>query len=744
MRTVWAKLTLLAVLGLAATPAVAARPFSFSFLIHPTDQLGVPGYVSGTTVTPEGSLYTGWAELVFRYGRRLRFTSAPVRELLDGRFPVVRYTQRSGDVRYTVTAFSAEVGKRPVNFVRVLLHNVSGRPRAANWAAALRHSGGALKADGSRAFRFPRPAQPAREGLYTQPGVSFDPDSVWAFAGDTVTRDGDTLLVFPPAPSGLIRQLSLRPAGSAQPVRENTLFGQARYHGPLPGHATRAIDFAMPVVPVDPDDSDDLAAIEDTGYDAQLAATVRFWKGIYGDAIQLKVPERKVEDTFYTSLANMDMPRYPAADGGWVQAVNKLQYNSFWLRDAAIIANSFDLAGLHYLAAQDLQFFPYWQQDDGLFISRAGQYDGLGEALWAIGQHALRTHDRSFAADMLGPVRRAMDWFEHERATEPLGLMPVGDPKDNELTTGHITGDDFWAAYGVQSAIALASLAGRDDLAQGWTTDLGAFVTDLRARLAHAESLTGGWIPPALEANGGEDWGNLWAAYPEPTVLAPGDPAVSATLRHARAHFREGIATYFHGRLLHDYLGFRVFETELLRGEQANVVDGLYSELAHTTNTNGGFETGVRRRGRREIDENLAPHGWFAAEYVDLLRNMLVRERGTNLVLMSAVSPTWLLPGRHIAVRGADTTRGHIDFTLRSIHGGALLHWNAQLFAGTKLVWPVPAGTRDVLAPGLTPDGRNIVLPAAAGRLRVHWRLIGPFPTYRGTVRRVMAAYRRG
>jgi hypothetical protein len=102
------------------------------------------------------------------------------------------------------------------------------------------------------------------------------------------------------------------------------------------------------------------------------------------------------------------------------------------------------------------------------------------------------------------------------------------------------------------------------------------------------------------------------------------------------------------------------------------------------------------------------------------------------------------LPGRHLAVRNADTTRGPIDFLLRSIHGGALLRWNSRLFAGTKLVWPVPAGVRDVSAPGLSPDGRTIVLPAAAGKMLVHWRLIGPFPTYRGTVRRVMAAYRRG
>jgi hypothetical protein len=741
MRAFWRWSALAATLVLAGAAPAAARPFSF--LIHPTDQLGVPGYVSGTTVTPEGSLYTGWAELVFRYGQRLQPTSAPVRELLGGRFPVVRYSLRAGEVRYTVTALSAEAGQRPVNFVRVLLRNVSGRPARARWAVALRHSGGALMADGQRAFRFPRPAEPAREGLYTQPGVAFDPNSLWAFAGDSVTRDGDTLLLFPQAPSGLIRTLSLRPAGTALPVRENTLFGEAIYSGELPGHARRSLDFTMPVVPLQPADGDDLSAIEADGYDTELAAIVRYWSAVYDGAIRIEVPERKVEDTFYASLANMDMPRYPAAAGGWIQAVNKLQYNAFWLRDAAIIANAFDIAGLHDLADQDLEYFPAWQRGDGLFISRAEQYDGFGEALWAIGQHALRARDRTFAADMLPSVRRAMGWFEQERSEEPLGLMPSATPGDNELATGHITGDDFWAADGVQSATVLARLAGRDDLAERWAADLDSFVADLRVQLTRAESLTGGWIPPTLEANGGQDWGNLWAVYPEQVVMGAGDAAETATIRHARAHFREGIATYFHGRLLHDYLGFRVFESELLRGEQPEVVDGLYSELAHTTATNGGFETGVRRRGRREIDENLAPHGWFAAEYVVLLRNMLVRERGTDLVLMSALSPSWLLPGRHLAVRNADTTRGRIDFTLRAIHGGALLHWNSKLFAGTKLRWPVPSTARDVRAPGLSPDGHTITLPAAAGRLRVHWRLLGPFPSYRGTVRKVMALYRR-
>ena len=46
-------------------------------------------------------------------------------------------------------------------------------------------------------------------------------------------------------------------------------------------------------------------------------------------------------------------------------------------------------------------------------------------------------------------------------------------------------------------------------------------------------------------------------------------------------------------------------------------------------------------------------------------------------------------------------------------------------------------------APGLSPDGHTITLPAASGRMRVHWRLIGPFPSDRGTVRHVLALYQR-
>jgi len=631
------------------------------------------------------------------------------------------------------------VARRPVNFVRVTWRNESRHRELAAWGVGLRYSGGRPLPAGRRTFRFLRPVVPPGEGLYTQPGAPFDAGSVWAFKGGAVTRDGEALLILAPTTRGISRRLILRPGGTSVPVSESTVFGRADYRARLAPGAERHLDFVMPVVPTSPG-SHAYTTIAHAEFGRELARVVRYWRRAYAGAVQIHLPEAKVEQSFYTSLANMELPRYRAATGGWVQAVNKLQYNAFWLRDGAIIANAFDLAGLHGLAAQDLEFFRTWQQPDGLFISRPQQYDGFGEALWAIGEHAARTQDRAFARGMLEPVERALDWFEHASATDPLGLMPASTPGDDELTSGHITGDNFWAADGIRAAIGLATLLGRHDLAARWRGELHPFLTDLRARLTHAEASSGGAIPPALEANGGEDWGNLWAAYPGP-VIAPGDPAVTATLRHVRSHFREGIATYYQGTLLHDYLGFRVFETELLRGEQRAVVAGLYAELAHTTATDGGFELGIRKGGRREVDQDLAPHGTFAAEYVSLVRNMLVREDGRSLVLMSAVSPRWLLPGQRIVVRGADTTRGRIGYTLRTLRRGAVLSWRGSLRPGTTLRWPVPDAARDVSARGLSRRTGTITLRGSTGSLRIRWRLAGPFPSFSATARRVIARY---
>ena len=67
-----------------------------------------------------------------------------------------------------------------------------------------------------------------------------------------------------------------------------------------------------------------------------------------------------------------------------------------------MMTNALDRVGLFAPAGENLPFFARWQRDDGLFISRAGQYDGTGQALWAIGEHVLRAGDDALARAWLG------------------------------------------------------------------------------------------------------------------------------------------------------------------------------------------------------------------------------------------------------------------------------------------------------------------------------------------------------
>ena len=120
---------------------------------------------------------------------------------------------------------------------------------------------------------------------------------------------------------------------------------------------------------------------------------------------------------------------------------------------------------------------------------------------------------------------------------------------------------------------------------------------------------------------------------------------------------------------------------------------------------------------------------------------MLVRGQGSDVYLMSAMSPAWLRAGRRVTGRRARTTRGTISFQLRATGGGAVLTWSSTMRAGTRLRWPVPFVARGVSARGLS---RGVItLPGASGRLSVRWRLVGPQLTFDRAFELLERAYAR-
>src|SRR5204863_10188609 len=170
-------------------------------------------------------------------------------------------------------------------------------------------------------------------------------------------------------------------------------------------------------------------------------------------------------------------------------------------------------------------------------------YAGFGQAPWAYVAHVRRTGDAKFAQMVLPQVARAMAWLEDVRADDPLGLLPASDPHDNEQIAGHLVGDNLWGVAGARAAATIARAAGQPQTADEWAAEAAAYQATLDAQIRQAVKRTGGWIPAAVDQTGGQDWGNLWPVWPT-AVYSPSDETVQRTMRHARARFAEGIATY--------------------------------------------------------------------------------------------------------------------------------------------------------------------------------------------------------
>jgi len=746
------------------SPSIDVPGQPFSYFSAPTDEIGILDSQAATEITPEGYLRTGYGELMFFAGPELTPTSVRIRTLESGHLPIIRYQFVRDGVEYSITAFGTSLdlsadGKLPdsgpananlINFVRVEMRNAGRAPNRAIFATGVRYDAPNDTGSGHGDNRFDRPREPSRKGGYRQLGEKFSAEWVYSYTDSGFLRDGRLLYEFPGGyahrgwtlhgnynyPQNISRPSKL----GVDPV---VPVGIVTYSRMLKPGEQYVLDFKMPVVPAS--DAAQIAAIEHATYDSAHAAVVAFWNRIVGEGMQVSLPEQKPVDTFYANLIYDLIARDRIGDD-YIQTVNKLHYHEFYLRDGADIVHSYDVTGYPLIAKQDLEFFAKSQASDGNFLSQAQQYDGWGEAVWGYAQHYRMTHDKAFADWAIPQITRAVAWLKQARAADPLHIMPASDVRDNEYVKGHLTGYNFLALSALRVAAEMARDTGHDDLARDWQAEYddydAAFMKVLDAQTAAHD----GYIPPALDGQkGGYDWGNMLAIDYEP-ILAPQDPRVAATLKATQAKYKEGIMTYADGEFLHHYLTIKNTLAEVIRGDQQQAVRELYGLLVHTSSTHAGFEYAILPWGDRNFEDNLAPHGWFAAEYRTLLRNMLVREQGDDLHLLSVVSPDWIGAGKTISVKQTPTYFGEVAYTLTQPGANdAVLNIRANFtHAPHMLVVHIPwfVELSSASADGKPVSAREGMLriPASTKDVHLHWTLRADAP--RMSYQRAVDAYK--
>ena len=421
---------------------------------------------------------------------------------------------------------------------------------------------------------------------------------------------------------------------------------------------------------------------------AARTAAQKGWDSFLQEGAQFTTGVRHLDDLYKTSLLNIFLMRTRLASAGaggddlYVLKPGATIYNAFWYRDGSYLVAALDVAGYPREAEKSLRLF--WQTDlqgtpaaMGQQVSGAWQcplteWDGQGQALWALVHHFEITGDKSWLRQVYPSIRRGAQWIKNvteqtqirtEHGEKPIffGLLPEGDGE--AIGMGYIYYHNFWAVLGLRQALAAAQ-ALQEVADTKWIQETyDEFCANLLAsvKLAYAgignhQFIPGSTFDPRLDI-----WGTMAALYPA-RFLAPHDEMMTRTLERMAGHAKEDEYVFQDRDKIWTYITVDWAMCYLLRGELPMFYRLFNGYVAHASPTNAWIEEIYPDT---HVGTGDMPHGWAAGQYVHLLRNSLVFENENALELCWGVQPEWLGEGGKVSIKQAPTGFGKVDFELR-------------------------------------------------------------------------------
>ncbi len=592
-----------------------------------------------------------------------------IRRLRFGHLPIVSETWNVGDLAVETTLFtSRENAGPPMVRYRIEVENRSPEPRQISLYVSIRPydvRGGAwpIYSIGYQSLL----QSVMINGRF---GPSLDPPPTAFGAGVAWHTD----------PSAWTSDTSF-PSTQASSDPDGFAVGAARYDLTL-GAGQRS--FVRLAVPSELPESGQMAntSADDETLSERLTSTQDWWSNRL-HRVKLSVPDARFIDAFYASLAyilmNQTNERFHPGP---------LEHNASWTRDTAYITYALQRAGVgegvrpamrQLLNAQrpSGEFPPILELDgqprefvviDGQ-KRRVEEWDSQGQAIFALVEHARYSSDQQFLREAYPAIRRAADFIIELRDRQrnatgaERGILPPSlSAEDLDSPDWQHYWDDFWALAGFSEAIEAATVLGDAPSIAKYANARDA----LRADLLTSIDITRSRLRITQIPNGPQSGETSSDARGTTAAIWPMDvlPGQEALLRASFRQYWEAWIQPFGGGFKHHldlvwpYAGLGLAQGYLRLGmdrELWTILDwtlghqsmaGVYAWAEGIDRQTGGFGIGDM------------PHGWAAAEYVNLMRDCLIMEQNGQLALGAGVPFRWLTDGQTVAIENAPTQFG--------------------------------------------------------------------------------------
>lgn len=446
-----------------------------------------------------------------------------------------------------------------------------------------------------------------------------------------------------------------------------------------PGESA-VLEFFVPHRPLDRERALALAA---QSFDERLAGARNFWQGKLKAAAQWTLPEPRLQHMTQAGLLHLDLVAYGREPNGPLLPSIGI-YTAIGSESAPII-QYMDSMGWHDTAARAIDFFLEKQRDNGFMQNFNGYMLETGAVLWTMGEHYRYTRDETWLQRVHPKVTKAWhylrDWrrrnLQPELKGDGYGMLDgkTADPED-PYRSFMLNG---YAYLGfMRTAEMLRTLAPQE--ADECLAEAEALKSDIRTTLIAAMQRSpvipmgdGTWsrtAPPwtnyrgplMLHADGGR-WfthgsmivrdsllGPLYLVFQE--VVAPHETMATELLEtHSELMLRDNVAFSQPYYSQHPWV-------HLQRGETKAFLQAWYGAVATLAD-----------RGTFTFQEHFFPvsahktheEAWFLMQ----TRWMLYLEQGETLRLLAGVPRDYLRTKAEIAVKGAASYFGPLNFAVK-------------------------------------------------------------------------------
>ena len=489
----------------------------------------------------------------------------------------------------------------------------------------------------------------------------------------------------------------------------------------IPAGESETIDF---MVPSSEGKDIDFNGIKDLSFDEALDLTVSYWKS--RKSMELDIPDKRYSDCFYSSLfyiliMNDQHKLFPGP----------YEYTSFFSHDAVDMDNALDKAGLSETARDSTDFFNY--------AEGGGYVDELGGGIFALYEHYRLNKDNDYLEAVYPRMRALCELVKKLRGPQlalpkedpAYGLICKGVSQDNFKIPAYLYVDNWWTILGLKAAAEAAQVLGKTEDAKWMHAEYeslhAATIASIekvmkKENLPYMPAFADYW-PKEMRIVDQEHriLGETQMAWAHRPALFPGQSmGIAIPVKLFNDSYRQywakaGKFSNYDGGWFVEYekvfwgYNFKLAHPLIYLGMEDVALKNIEWGIEHQSCPGGWMEampSKINDRGLREISEGIVgdvPHGWSAAHYMLLLRDMLLREDGGKLLLLSCIPEGWLDDGKVIEVKDAPTYFGKVGFKVQSFRSKGFLKLSIDadtpppegyvIIIGKKKI-PVPADAK--------------------------------------------------